>query len=230
MPFHFIYEDFLEFLEKVDGEGEKWRLYNEIYLQPNREFLLGYWKNFEHFNLDVIKERVKRIKKGDYSNFLSLLNAINLKELTLTSFKRCTDLIPPKKEVHLFFFVGFFSSDAFCMELNGKPVLGFGLERYKDFGSIPIMVAHEYCHFLQKVKGLKLNRFLKEGLCCAFSQRAFPQKPLYEHLFIDRKTFNWLEERKEKIIKNNGDIQLPERSHYYIGYSILKEDPIKFLK
>lgn len=50
-------------------------------------------------------------------------------------------------------FVGFFSPDGFVMNYNKKPVICFGLERFKDFELLKNLFVHEYAHFLLNREG-----------------------------------------------------------------------------
>ena len=54
-------------------EDDPWPSYQRLYLNPHEKFLMAYWKNFNHFGLDQIADRVRQIKKGDYGHLRSLI-------------------------------------------------------------------------------------------------------------------------------------------------------------
>ena len=101
--------------------------------------------------------------------------------------------LPIEPEPDVYLFVGFFSADGKTLEIQGQPAIALGLERFKDFRDLPLLVAHEYGHCAQKVL-LKdiipeegrtlLSCLMPEGLAVLFTEALYPEIPLHRHLFI----------------------------------------------
>lgn len=239
---HQLYLDFIRFLDELREETSPWEAYSRNYLTPNAQFLTTYWKKVD-FSLFQIQERVERVRKADYSNLLSLLHSGDLEKLVESTIQRCTKiLLAPNPDVYLF--VGFFSSDGFVIELSGKPVIGIGLERFRDFDNLCLILTHEYCHYYLKLKGktaetMRENRIFSEGTASLFSQLIHPEKSLYKHLFFTRARLNsciqaesrimsLIRERSIKEIRSllkEGDEKLgiPPRAGNYISYRLVQD-------
>lgn len=249
-----IYRDFLEFLKKLSGDGDPWELYTKCYLNPHRDFLLSYWESFPLMGLDQVRQRVERIKRSDYANLQSLLLRENPEAIVGGALRRCEAVFPAPEEPDTYLIVGFFSSEGFVIQYKGKPVVGMGLERFKDFRSLGLIFAHEYCHYLRSLTGKRKDSLekrnlgetlLSEGLSVLFSQLVFPERTLPEHLLISRARLNWcitneewlkslvrseLDSRKQvSVLFNAGseELDIPPRVGHYIGYSLLKEHQVK---
>lgn len=242
MPVHRLYLDFIRFLDEFEKGVQPWEAYQLNYLNPNSDFLVTYWKKVD-FSLFQIQERVERVRKADYSNLLSLLHSGNLEELVESTIQICTKiLLAPNPDVYLF--VGFFSSDGFVIELSGKPVIGIGLERFRDFDNLSLILTHEYCHYYLKLKGktpeiMRENRIFSEGTASLFSQLIHPKKSLYRHLFFTRARLNSciqaefriLSLIRERSIKETysllkeGDekMGIPPRAGNYISYRLVQD-------
>lgn len=218
-----IYKDFLKFLDKKDN---KWGNYQKYYYSKHSDFLKKYWENFPNSFLENIKVRVEKIKKEDYSHLISLLKEYNLERNIKIFLKKCQQFLkvsPPD----IYLIIGFFSDDGFVIEYNNKPVIGFGLERFKDFKNFPVIFAHEYCHYARrlfyKAEDTIFEKVFSEGLSCYFSFLVFPEFPIYSHLFLNRKEYNFLKE--EEILSKLKNAQSLSRAEiYYIGYKIVKDN------
>lgn len=222
MTFHLLHKDFLRFLHSLDHE-EAWKSYRKYYFDPHRKFLLNYWRTFRWMDMDQLKERVYRIKRGDYSTLEDLLATTDLRSLGEEALVRCMGLLPAPQEPDVYFMVGFFSADGFVIEFRGKPVIGFGLERFKSFRPLPIIFAHEYCHYLRSLSHKDLFKadgrperktlgevLLAEGLSGVFSQLVFPKRHLSEHLFLPPERLYWCQKsevRLRELIKS--ELQSP---------------------
>lgn len=211
MAFYPLYEDFLKFLRAL-GQGDAWESYRKYYFEPHREFLLGYWRTFPWMDLSQLRDRVRRIRRGDYSLLEELLASTDLEQLGREVLDRCMEVLPAPREPDVYFMVGFFSPEGFVMEFKGKPVIGFGLERFKSFRLLPIIFAHEYCHYLRRLLNRGLSKdetegkdetlgevLLAEGLSAIFSRLAFPEQDLNEHLFLSRARLNWCQQNEERL-------------------------------
>lgn len=218
-----VYRDFLKFL---NSEGGKWENYKKYYYDKHSDFLRKYWENFPEGFLESLKERVEKIKKEDYFHLISLLREYSLEKNIKFFLKKCQQFLKlPAPDIYLI--VGFFSDDGFVIEYKNKPVIGFGLERFKDFKNFPVLFTHEYCHyarrlFIKKEENIS-EKIFSEGLACYFSSLVFPEFPVYSHLFLTRKEYNSLEE--EEILKKLKNFQpLKSSEIYYLGYKIVKDN------
>jgi uncharacterized protein YjaZ len=218
-----IYKDFFKFLNK---KGNRWENYKKYYYNKYSDFLKKYWENFPDYFLENLKFRVEKIKKEDYSHLFSLLKNYNLEENIKIFLKKCQNFLKvPAPDIYLI--IGFFSDDGFVIEYKNKPVIGFGLERFKDFKNFPIIFAHEYCHYARrlfyKTKDNIFEKIFSEGLSCYFSSLVFSEFPVYSHLFLTRKEYNSLRE-EEILSKLKNSQSLSQAEIYYIGYKIVKEN------
>lgn len=220
MPIHSLYKDFFRFIEAFDKGEDIFQAYQDYYFKPHEKFLTSYWKHFKHFDEELIEKRVKIIKKGDYALLQSILMVEKPEELCRNALKRCLETAESFKaaelripEPDIYLFIGFFSADGVTFMLDDVPVIGFGLERYKSLREMPILIAHEFSHYLDKIepgffrtkktceKGTLGELLLSEGLAFHFSMKAFPQRKVMEHLFLRRDVYNWCVEEEEMLMK-----------------------------
>ncbi len=250
MPIVSAYRDFLRFLARLGKGRSAWELYQVCYLDHYRDFLLSYWSNFASMDLEQIRKRVERVKRNDYSNLESLLRTEEPEEIVRRALQRCGSVAPVPKEPTIYLMVGFFSSEGFVIRLKGKPVIGIGLERFRDLSSLGLILAHEYCHYLRSSlheevepgKGKTLGEMLlSEGLSAFFSQLVFPEKPLYDHLLITRARYNWCVENEDYLTRlawsefdsprlvpvffkmGSHKLGIAPRAGIYLGYSLLRD-------
>jgi hypothetical protein len=243
---HSIYKDFIRFLDRLNENEDQWKAYQKYYLEPYKDFLLNYWQHFQGIGIEEIKERVERIKGRHYSNLKSLVAQENLEKIIENALIRCKEIIAPPYEPDIYLIVGFFSPEGFVIEFKSKPIIGIGLERFKDFNLLDIAFAHEYAHWLASClndysnpKGTLGNKLLHEGLAFVFSKLAFPNKPLYKNLFLSRATLNWCIANEEYLLaiakskinstvaasdlfKLDGqELGIPPRAGNYISYKLV---------
>lgn len=243
-----LYKDFFRFLSRISSKSEKWVLYKSFYYQPHQDFLDIYFSHFPLVDFSNLKERVEAIKPADYSQQKSLISVSPPESLIKESYEKCKGIVPPQKEPEVYLFIGFFSPDGFVMDLRGKPVICFGLERFKDFRLLKILFAHEYTHYLlslsrgvvpedRKVKWL----ILSEGMSTYFSYHAFPESRLSDHFLFRRDRLNWCQENEsclreiycsgkytsQQLIefykKGNPELDLPPHTAKYLGFLAVKK-------
>ena len=203
-----LYLDFFRFLDQGSEEG-KWKAYRNIYLNPHKGFFDAHWAFFEGFDLTQIAERVEKIKKEDYGHLHSLILEEDPIALAKGTIEKCRSLVSLNPEPDIYLFVGFFSADGKTLEVQGRPAIALGLERFRDFKDLPLLLAHEYCHCAERIllKGVHsgeentlLTAIIREGLAAFFTEAAYPQIPLYRHLFITPERLQWCEENREAIL------------------------------
>lgn len=247
MPIEPLYKDFLKFLERLDGE-DPWALYQRLYLQPHERFMTAYLAHFPHLDKAELARRVAEIKPGDYGQMRALLLAQDPETLAGEALRRCRAVLPLEPEPAVYLFVGFFSPDGFTVDLEGQPAIGIGLERFKDFKDLSLLVAHEYCHCAQRVH-LKdfisreerplLHSVVAEGFSVLFTEVVYPQIPLHRHLFLTPERLAWCRENEQTLLElagadlateklvpvlfGQGDPQagIPPRVGYYIARQML---------
>lgn len=242
-----LYRDFFKFLEKVPSAEEKWNHYLICYYNPHQDFLETYFSHFPLINYSSLKQRVERIKVSDYSWLRHLISTCSPEKLIKEAYQNCIRIVSSRKVPEVYLIIGFFSPDGFVMSFRGKPVICFGLERYKDFRLLPIIFAHEYAHFLLKKSKGKVpieKKFkwllLSEGVGTYFSSLAFPRRNMYEHFLFGRGTLNWCQEkevylkkvyRSERLsadelmdlyFKGNPERNIPPRAGKYLGFQAVK--------
>jgi uncharacterized protein YjaZ len=99
------------------------------------------------------------------------------------------------------------------VEVRRAPAVALGLERFRDFGEIPLLVAHEYGHCAQQTllrglisreEGPLLHRMIAEGLSVLFTQLVYPDLPLHRHLFLPPDRLRWCRENQEILLELAG--------------------------
>ena len=248
MRIYSLYSDFFKFLEKVTPSSEKWVDYYLSYYQPHQEFLESYFSHFPLIDFSTLKQRVGMIKKTDYAWLEDLIKFCPPENIIKEAYLKCKSIVFPKEEPEVYLFIGFFSPDGFIMDFREKPVICFGLERYRDFRLLRILFAHEYAHFL-----LNLNKgeipeekkykwiLISEGICTYFSFLTFPGCRMQDHFLFSQDRLNWCQRNEgylreiycsrkfsspeliDFFIKGNSELDLPPRSGKYLGFQAVKK-------
>lgn len=209
MAIRSLYRKFFKFL---DGNHENgiWKAYRRHYWNPNREFFQSYWKSFEHFDPGQIARRVSKIRKEDYGHLRALVYSQDPDALADGALKRSRELTPLDPEPDVYLFVGFFSADGKMLVVQGNPAIAIGLERFKDFRDLPLLIAHEYGHCLQggfsedseaEDKESLFSFMTSEGLAVLFTEAVYPEIPRYRHLFISPERLRWCEENRDILME-----------------------------
>ncbi len=212
MKIHSLYLDFLKFLDQMK-EDDPWPSYQRLYLNPHEKFLKAYWKNFNHFGLDQIADRVRQIKKGDYGHLRSLIQSQDPGVLAGEALERCQRVFPLEPQPPVYLFVGFFSADGVTVEVDGSPSIALGLERFQDFQDLPLLISHEYGHCARRslLKDVfppgernLLFTIIAEGLSVLFSEVVYPDVPRHRHLFLTPERLQWCQENQETLLELAG--------------------------
>ena len=205
MPLIPIYRDFLRFLDASASGKNLWANYEKLYFAPHEQFLSSYWQSCMGLGMKELRERVETVKSCHYSHLLSLLKPHDPGEVCLSVLRRCSGLLRWIEEPTVYLMVGFFSPDGFVIPVEGRSVIGIGLERYRSFRNLPIILAHECCHYMQHPQLYQSDTctvgeaMLREGICTAFSRMVVPDQPLTEYLGMSRGRLNWMR-ANEKLI------------------------------
>ncbi len=248
MKLYSLYRDFFKFLEKIPPSSKRWDMYLSHYYQIHQQFLENYFDHFPLIDSINLEQRVELIKASDYSRLKHLVSVCPPEEIIKEAYERCIKVVPAKEEPEVYLFVGFFSPDGFVINFRAKPVICFGLERFKDFRLLRVLFAHEYAHFLLNfhdvdIAGkLGLNwRFISEGIATYFSSLVYPQYDVFEHFLLSRERFNWCRANEsylrniffsgkfskqrltEIYLKGNPELDIPPRAGKYLGYQAVKK-------
>ena len=247
MKLYSLYRDFFKFLEKVPSGSKRWDMYFSHYYQIHQEFLGNYFDHFPLLDSKNLEQRVEAIKASDYSRLKHLVSVCPPEGIIKEAYERCIRVVPAKEEPEVYLFVGFFSPDGFVINFRTKPVICFGLERFKDFRLLSVLFAHEYAHFLLNLcgietpEGLGLNwRLISEGIATYFSSLVYPKYDLSEHFLFSRERLNWcqanesylreiyfsgkfsLQKLTEIYLKGDPELDIPPRAGKYLGYQAVK--------
>jgi|Deesub1362B_J571_1020462.scaffolds.fasta_scaffold00124_14 hypothetical protein len=242
-----LYKDFFKFLDNIQHFPSKWDGYLKLYYSPNKEFLDNYFSYFPFLNFSSLKNRVESIKISDYSLIKNFISLNPPEKIIEDAFIKCKKLAPPPQPPEIYLFFGFFSPDAFVIKFKGRPVICFGLERFKDFKLLKLLFAHEYAHYLININrekisfGEKIKELLiSEGIGTYFSFTVFPDYRIYEHFLFTKDLYNWCLKNEnylrniycsgkfsfEELIKfytiGNIDLNLPPRAGKYLGFKAVK--------
>ena len=207
-----LYLDFFRFLDQIQG-NDPWESYQRLYFRPHENFFQAYWETFNHFGLEQIRERVRQIKEGDYGLLRSLIQSQDPVPLAEEALRRCRSVLALSPEPPVYLFVGFFSADGATVEVEGLPSIALGMERFKDFKDLPLLVCHEYCHCVQRsllkeffAPGGRTLFFkiVAEGLSVLFTRVVYPEIPLHRHLFLTPERLQWCRENQEVLLELAG--------------------------
>lgn len=249
MKIHSLYLDFFKFLDEVSLQADNWAAYSALYYQPHRDFLEAYFSHFPLMNFPNLRDRVKAVKSADYAQLKNLVSVCAPEKIIRDAYKVCCGIVSPREEPDVYLMVGFFSPEGFVMNFKGKPVICFGLERFRDFSLLKILFAHEYSHYLLNWSRGEVPQdkefewlLISEGIATWFSQCAFPDHKLSDHLLFRRDKLNWCQENESLLrkiycsgkystrelmdfyAKGNADLDLPPRAAKYLGYLAVKKN------
>lgn len=208
MALKLLYLDFFKFLEEIK-KRDPWSSFQDLYFKPHALFFEAYWQRFSFFDSSQIKERVEQIKEGDYSQLKGLIQAHDPALLAEETIKKCQEVLPLHPEPDVYLFVGFFSAEGTTLEIGGSPAIALGLERFKDFRDLALILAHEYGHcagwpflqrFFQQEEKPLLYSIISEGLAVFFTEVVFPNIPLHRHLFLTPGRLKWCWENQEALL------------------------------
>ena len=201
-----LYRDFFAFLDNKSFPDEKWKTYHSLYYHPHRKFLSAYFAHYPLLNSQSLRQRVEAIKISDYSILKHLVSICPPEKVVNEAYVRCVEILPSEEEPDVYLFIGFFSPDGFVMTYKKKPVICFGLERFKSFELLKTLFVHEYAHFLlnrgrEKIPVEKRFHWLliSEGLAACLSMRAFPNHKLSDHLLFTNDKLNWCQKNESHI-------------------------------
>jgi hypothetical protein len=243
-----LYRDFFEFLDQRSFPAEKWETYQFMYYQPHQEFLGTYFMHFPLLDTSSLRQRVEAIKKSDYSILRHLISVCPPEKMVNEAYMKCCKIMPPEEEPDIYLFIGFFSPDGFVMNYKKKPVICFGLERFKNFELLKILFVHEYAHYLlnqEREEIPKEKRFhwliISEGMAVYLSHLAFPDRKLSDHLLFTNDKLNWCQRNesymREKYlsreltsqelidlyIQGNDGFDIPPRVGRYLGFQAVQK-------
>jgi len=247
MKIYSLYKDFFKFLDKISSHSKQWKTYSTYYYKPHQEFLENYFSHFPFINISSLKKRVESIKTSDYAQLRDLILGCPPEQIIEEAYQKCKKIVLSKKEPKVYLLIGFFSPDGFILKFKRKPVICFGLERFKDFGLLRILFAHEYAHFLLHLsKGEVPERknlewlLISEGIATYLSFLAFPNFKLSDHLLFSRDRLNWCQENERYLKevygsgtftrqelmdfyhKGNPELSIPPRAGKYLGFQAVK--------
>lgn len=240
MNIHCYYRDFFLFLKMMNLAKDPWRAFRRYYFDKYRDFFSCLWFEYQGYTLRNIRERVFSIKKEDYTDVEEALKLYDIEESTRETLAHARSILHYHGVCNIYLFIGFFSPDMFVMQFEDDYVICCGLERFHNFKYYPLLLSHEFCHFVhKKMHGEEDTlplRLVSEGLSVYFSTIAFPGLPQYQYLFMKRAHYNTLQENYPEIRKAllNGDIKdedlfhgttvtFPPRTGYFIGYKMVTE-------
>jgi len=229
----------------MEIEESKWNSFKKYYFSKYKDFLSIVWYKLQGYTSKNIKERVNSIKKDDYSDLEAELKLYDIEDNTRKIINDCREVLYFPEVCNLYLFIGFFSPDAFVFKFKNHFVIAVGLERFHNFDNYAVLLAHEYCHYIQNMligegKGNIKDRILREGISVYFSEIVYPDKKPWEYLFISRKKYYELQERYEYYLKmlnsgefknidlfhgiiNDPNVVFYPRAGYYIGYRLVKD-------
>lgn len=239
MKIHCLYRDFFIFLKMMNLARDKWQAFKRYYFEKHRDFLSAVWFSYQGYTVKNIRERVRMINKGDYADLESQLKLYDIEENTRQAIIHSRSLLLHPGLCEVYIYIGFFSPDSFVIPYGNSYVICVGLERFHSFRYYPILLSHEFCHFIQNsINGNGednlISRLVREGISVYFSKIAYPGKKDYTYFFLKAGTYNFLNSHYRDILKkihegefnscdlfygNTGD--LPPRSGYYLGYRIV---------
>ncbi len=249
MKIYHLYRDFFRFLKSLEVEKNVWKSFREYYFDKYRDFLSVVWFKYQNYSLKIIRDRVLSIKIGDYSDVEASLKLYDIESNTKLIINDCRKILYLPEVCHIYLFIGFFSPDAFVVKYRGRYVIVVGLERFHNFSKYPILLSHEYCHYVQNMisgelkENILIRRLVREGIAIYFTKLLFHSREdkLYsfkpwDYVFMDKQTYNYLNERFEtyidELIEQNFNIdedifhgvtfRFYPKAGYFIAFKIIE--------
>jgi hypothetical protein len=224
----------------MDLEKSTWSAFRRYYYNQHRDFLTSLWQDYQGFTERNIRERVGDIKKEDYADLEEALKLYDVEEETRNTVLHCKTIYYDPDQCNVYLYIGFFSPDAFVFKYGEDFVICVGLERFHDFRDYPVLLAHEYFHYVQnRLTGRQpadlAESLVSEGLCVYFSKMAYPSRKEHVYFFLTENNCRYLDSHYPDILKNlkstDGRERLfgpmhgpyPGRAGYFVGYRIVSE-------
>ena len=246
-----LYQQFFDFLDEVASQptqpSDKWPLFFDHYYGPHEEFLGAYFSHMPLIDSSALQGRVNAIKPADYAGLKALCALSPPEKMIKEAYERCCRLASPPQELEVYLLIGFFSPEGFVMDFQGKPVIGFGLERFRDFRLFQVIFAHEYVHFLLRLTNAEVPKekeiqyfLISEGLATIFPSLVLPGFPLYDYFFFSKERLDWCQANEARLreiyrserfsaqelmdfyLRGSPDLDLPARVAKYLGYQAIK--------
>jgi hypothetical protein len=204
MPIRPLYRGFLRFLDTVRPGSDAWGAYQRHYLEPNRAVLDAAWNQCVGLDEDSRRARVRRVRPEHYAHLRELLGGEHPVPIVREALDRCREVLRMETEPTVDLLVGFFSPDGFVFRVGAEWEIGIGLERYRSWHLLPIVIVHEVAHWVRRRRrpeagATVAERMAAEGLSVAFSQAVYPERPLAEHLRLSRQSLEWLEAHEASL-------------------------------
>ena len=224
-----IYEEFLDVLQSRNKNGEL----TQRYLQPHSAFFRPYLAFMSQGNMEW-EEFTNRFEQhwsassGHSARLKERLSGQDVERLIRSGYERASRLLGPLQDVDAYVCVGLEMSNAFMVEVAGKPSVGIALEAYGrtfgtayvDFEDILHVLPHELCHAVRAQEtGSLLRRFFREdpvtafdgepmhelvveeGLAVSVGRAAAPDVSLARVLFYDPEDLRWCEENEARLFE-----------------------------
>lgn len=202
MPVNLAYRDFLKALDAIEGGADPWDAYQHYYARRHRALLEAYWR--QCWGSDEARERelVREMRPQDYRALRESLAVSNIEVLAREALERCAPLVNlPEPQADLL--VGRFSPDAFLFRVGGQWHIGVGLERFAQFSSLPLLIAHEYGHYARRMLAPEPrtvgDRVIAEGASVAFAEAAYPERRLTRHLRMTPRRVHEIRELEPRL-------------------------------
>lgn len=205
MPVKPIYQDFFKFLDAKRELSDPWKLYVELYLNPHKDFLLALWREYKWITGQMIKRRIEKIDPSEYDLLRTLLKFYDLPGNTRAALKNAMRFSKLAIEPDFYLFCDPMSPDGVVVWIDEKrPTPGIGIDRWREFSKLPILVAHVFKHWEQDMTGMPKKTLrdilVREGEAVYFSRAVYPDEPLHKHFFLTQDQLEWLKKNEEKIL------------------------------
>lgn len=156
-------------------------------------------------SLEVWQQRVSSVRPEHYAGLRALLDSCAIEAEAAEALRRCQAILPAG-EPKVCLMVGFFSPDGFVVQVEREWQIGLGLERLGEAARVPLLAAHEYCHWYRYTLGLPQpknlgERLIEEGLAVHLSSLAYPERPLAQHLFVSESRLAALREYHASLLE-----------------------------
>ena len=242
-----LFPDFFRFLDALEHGVEPWEAYCQRYLVPHRVFLTVYWREIVRMPESEWEARVRQVRPADYGDLRAALAVCDLVAEAHTTLQHAQAVAGAATTPPVYLFVGFFSPDAFTLHVGAEWAVAVGLERPGCVARTPLLLAHEFAHWLRRVRGIAppssvAEVIVEEGVATWFAQRVFPDRPLAAHLFVSPERLQWLRDTEATLWQRvgraaaltdtrdiravvygaPGEDRVPPRVGPYLGYRLVQ--------
>ncbi len=249
MNYYFLCNDFFEQYKSI----REIKTSIKKYIQNNYDILKDIYFEPKKIEKDKIEEITNCVEyQKALLNTITHLNNTNLNTILENTISKLGNMLNYRNiDKKIYIIIGLNTTTIYSTKYQNQDVTVILLESTLGIEeNIKMLLAHEYTHWIRE-KEIKHDifencigeRFVTEGIACAFSEEIVPNKEECYYTIVPNTTIRWVKDNKElidKIVENELDKSnmmydffymfaktkipnMPVRTGYVYGYLKVKE-------